>query len=392
MITTAPGTRLRAGLLAAAIAVSLLPAVGAAQVVDHSKMHHPPAAAKPSATKPAVAKKKNPPPKKAVKAAAKPVVAKPPEEAQPEPAVDHSTMDHSAMGHDTPVPAAPAQPVDHSTMDHSAMGHDVPVPAEPAQPVDHSTMDHSAMGHDAPSSAPTEPLTPIPRLTAADRAAAIPPAHDHPVHDNGIHHYLLFNRLEAWDADRGTGMQWEGQGWIGTDLDRVWLRSEGERVDGHTESADLEVLYGRSVTPWWDVVGGVRHDFAPGGSQDFLALGVIGLAPYMFEVEATAYLGGSGRTEARVEVEYELLLTNRLILQPLVEASVFGYSDERRGIGSGLGVVETGLRLRYEMHRRFAPYVGVVRERAFGRTAELRRDDGEDTDDTRVVAGVRIWF
>ena len=307
--------------------------------------------------------------------------------------VDHSTMDHSAMGHDMPAPK-PGQAVDHSTMDHSAMGHEMPV--APEQPVDHSamdhsTMDHSAMGHEMPV-APTEPLTPIPEITDADRAAAMPPPHDHPVHDNGIFSYVLFNRLEAWDADPGTGMQWEAQSWIGTDLDRVWLRSEGERVDGHTESADLEVLYGRSITPWWDVVGGVRHDFKPGRSQDFLALGVIGLAPYMFEVEATAYLGESGRTEASVEVEYEMLLTNRLILQPLLEVNVFGQTDESRGFGTGLGTAEAGLRLRYEVNRQFAPYIGVVRERAFGRTAELRRNEGEDTDDTRIVAGIRIWF
>lgn len=406
--------------LGVAIALALLPAMGVAQEVDHSKMHHPVPATPPPPAKKPVPKKKVPA-KPAVKPAAKPAVADPhaghrapaapttkaqadvdhaamghaaPEQ---EP-VDHSTMDHSAMGHDMPEPK-PEQPVDHSTMDHSAMGHEIPEPA-PEKPVDHSkmdhstmdhsTMDHSAMGHEMP--APTEPLTPIPEITDADRAAAMPPPHDHPVHDNGIFSYVSFNRLEAWDADPGTGMQWEAQSWIGTDLNRLWLRSEGERVDGHTESADLEVLYGRSITPWWDVVAGIRHDFKPGRSQDFLALGAIGLAPYMFEVSATAYLGESGRTEASVEVEYEMLLTNRLILQPLLEVNFFGQTDERRGVGSGLGTAEAGLRLRYEINRQFAPYIGVVRERAFGRTAELRRNEGEDTDDTRIVAGVRIWF
>jgi len=414
----------RVNLLGVAIAFALLPAMGVAQEVDHSKMHHPAPAKAPAKAKPPAPKKKKVAAKKSATPAARPV-AKPavkraaadphaghrmpaatPPDAQVEvdhaamghgPAaqepVDHSTMDHSAMGHDMPAPK-PGQAVDHSTMDHSAMGHEMPV--APEQPVDHSTMDHStmdhsAMGHEMPV-APTEPLTPIPEITDADRAAAMPPPHDHPVHDNGIFSYVLFNRLEAWDADPGTGMQWEAQSWIGTDLNRVWLRSEGERVDGHTESADLEVLYGRSITPWWDVVGGVRHDFKPGRSQDFLALGVIGLAPYMFEVEATAYLGESGRTEASVEVEYEMLLTNRLILQPLLEVNVFGQTDESRGFGTGLGTAEAGLRLRYEVNRQFAPYIGVVRERAFGRTAELRRNEGEDTDDTRIVAGIRIWF
>jgi copper resistance protein B len=202
----------------------------------------------------------------------------------------------------------------------------------------------------------------------------------------------VFDRLEVWNADKGTGMAWEGQSWIGTDLNRLWLRSEGERVDGRTHSADLEVLYGRSLSPWWDVVTGVRHDFKPGASQDFAAIGVMGLAPYKFEVAATAYIGQSGQTSARIEVEYETLLTNRLILQPLVELNLYGQDDARRGIGSGLGTIEAGLRLRYEVSRQFAPYVGIVRERAFGRTADFRSDEGEHVDDTRFVAGLRFWY
>jgi copper resistance protein B len=263
--------------------------------------------------------------------------------------------------------------------------------AATAQVVDHATMDHSTMPH-MPAAAPIEPITPIPEITDADRAAAMPPSQDHAMHDNGIFRYLSFNRLEAWDADPGTGVAWEGQGWVGTDLDRLWLRSEGEQVGGRLHSADLEALYGHSISPWWDVVAGVRHDFKPGESQDFVAIGVMGLSPYKFEIAATAYIGQSGQAEARFEAEYEALLTNRLILQPLVEINVFGKNDERRGIGSGLGTVEAGLRLRYEFTRWFAPYVGAVRERAFGRTAEFRRGDGESVDDTRLVAGLRMWF
>lgn len=203
---------------------------------------------------------------------------------------------------------------------------------------------------------------------------------------------MLLDRLEAWDADPGAGLEWEGQGWIGTDLNRLWLRSEGEHVDGRTESANLEVLYGRSISRWWDLVAGVRHDFKPGASQDFAAIGVMGLAPYKFEVEATGYIGQSGQTAVRFEIEYETLLTNRLILQPLVEVNFHGQSDERRGIGSGLSTAEAGLRLRYEITRQFAPYIGVVHERAFGRTADFRRNVGAGIDGTRIVAGIRIWF
>lgn len=287
-------------------------------------------------------------------------------------------IDHAAMGHD--VPAAEVAPgrqgSDHAAMDHSGM--------------EHAGMDHGEMGHGA--AAPTRPREPIPPITEADRKAAFPDVAGHAVHDRAVNSFVLFNRLEAWDADPGTAYAWEGQGWIGGDIHRLWLRSEGERIDGHTESADLEVLYGRGIARWWDLVTGVRHDFKPGRSQTFAAIGVVGLAPQKFEVEATAYLGERGQTGARLEVEYELLLTNRLILQPLVELEAFGKDDPARGIGAGLSSAEAGLRLRYEFTRKFAPYVGVVHERVFGNTADLRRGEGEDVRDTRVVFGLRTWF
>lgn len=279
--------------------------------------------------------------------------------------------------------STPTENAQHQTqpvpMDHSQ--HHMPPP-----PVDHAAMDH------AMPRAPDEPVTPIPVPTDADRAAAQPPPQDHPVHDNGIFTFVQFNRLEAFDADEGRGLEWEGQAWIGTDRNRLWLRSEGERVEHRTDNADLEVLYGRAIARWWDVVAGVRHDFQPGASQDFAAIGVMGTAPYKFELEATAYVGQGGQTAARVEAEYELLLSNRLILQPLVELNAYGRNDARRGIGSGVSSAEAGLRLRYEVTRQFAPYVGVVREWSFGRTADFRREEGEPVNDTRVVAGVRVWF
>ena len=197
------------------------------------------------------------------------------------------------------------------------------------------------------------------------------------------------DRLEASDAD---GLAWEASAWVGNDWNRLWLRSEGEREHGATHAADLELLYGRPVARWWDLLAGVRHDFQPGPSRTWAAVGIAGLAPQWFEVQATAYLGESGALAAEAEVEYELLLTNRLVLQPLLELAWHGEDDPRRGIGSGLSSAELGLRLRYEIDRQFAPYIGLVRERVFGDTAELRRAAGEDTGETRVVAGVRFWF
>jgi copper resistance protein B len=312
---------------------------------------------------------------------------------EPVPASTGPVVDHAAMGHAPPAKDADDRGVDHSKMDPAAMGHDAPgkAGADPAG-MDHTKMDHAAMGHAPASAAEQTPREPIPTLTDADRAAAFPPLRKHMEHAREFNSYVLFDRLEAGDTDHGRGEAWEATAWFGSDLNRLWLRSEGEREGGVTGSANLEALYGRSITPWWDVVVGAKHDFKPGRSQDWFAIGLQGMSPYKFEVQATAYVGASGRVAANVEAEYDVLLTNRLILQPLVELDFNGSQDRRRGVGSGLSALEAGLRLRYEFSRRFAPYVGVVHERAFGDTADLRRDQGEAREDTRVVAGVRVWF
>lgn len=295
--------------------------------------------------------------------------------------VDHAQMDHSTMDHGS---------TDHSQMDHSTMDHGTTDHGK----MDHSKMDHAAMGHGTPKPpAPTEPLEPIPIVTAADRLAAFPPIdHGAMEHAPEIHSMLLVNRLEHWDGQHGTGQAWEASGWVGGNINRLWLRSEGERSDGRTGSADLEVMYGRSVSPWWDVLVGVKHDFRPADSRTWAAFGIQGLAPYKFETSATAYVGEGGQVAATVEVEYELLLTNRLILQPLVEARFSAKDEPEYGNGSGLNKVEAGLRLRYEFSRRFAPYIGISHERLFGDTADYHEAAGERARDTRWVAGVRVWF
>ncbi|WP_367346770.1 copper resistance protein B [Stenotrophomonas bentonitica] len=301
--------------------------------------------------------------------------------------VDHSTMDHSTMDH----AAMDHSMMDHGSMDHSAMGHDKPTePKVDHSAMDHSKMDHAAMGH---AVAPSTPREPIPAITDADRAAAFPPIdHGAMEHAPEIHSLLLVNRLEQWDGQHGTGQAWEASGWVGGNINRLWLRSEGERGGGRTESSDLEVLYGRSVSPWWDVLVGVKQDFRPAESRTWAALGIQGLAPYKFETSATAYAGDGGQLAATLEVEYELLLTNRLILQPLVEATLAAKDEPEHGMGSGLNKVEAGLRLRYEFSRRFAPYIGITHERLFGDTADYHQAAGEHTRDTRWVAGVRLWF
>ncbi|WP_282297789.1 copper resistance protein B [Stenotrophomonas sp. PS02289] len=283
-------------------------------------------------------------------------------------AQSHAGMDHSKM--------------DHSKMDHSKMDHAT---------MDHASLDHAAMGHGTHTT--DLPREPIPEVTDADRAAAFPSIdHGAMEHAPDLHSLLLINRLEGWDGKHGTGQAWEASGWVGSNINRLWLRSEGERSGGRTDAADLEVLYGRSVSPWWDVLVGVKQDFRPADSRTWAAFGVQGLAPYKFETSATAYVGEGGQVMATAEVEYELLLTNRLILQPLVEATVAAKDEQEHGIGSGLNKVEAGLRLRYEFSRRFAPYIGISHERMFGGTADYHRAAGEHLRDTRWVAGVRVWF
>ncbi|CTP82784.1 Copper resistance protein B [Xanthomonas translucens pv. poae] len=246
-------------------------------------------------------------------------------------------------------------------------------------------------GASAPASA--LPREPIPALTEADRAAAFPVLRTHAMpHAPSQTGYLLFDRLEGWDTDHGSGQAWEASAWYGGDIDRLWLRSEGARSGGRTEAADLEALYSHAVSPWWDLLVGVKQDLAPGDARTSAAFGVQGMAPYKFEVAATLYVGEGGSASARLQGEYDVLLSNRWILQPRLEADVAFADDRARDIGSGLSTLEAGLRMRYEISRRFAPYLGVVHERAFGATADYRRDAGEAARETRVVAGVRIWF
>lgn len=431
-MTTIP-SRLESTLLRAAIALALglAPAVASAQDMDHSAQaeptptseqarstqedRHPPESAEhdhstmQSTSEPAPTP---PPPEEDIDHAAMGHGAPTPE---PEPEQSEQTeVDHAAMGHtsseatDTggePPEASGQADVDHaamghdmspeepaSEMDHSAMGHDMP-PEEPASEMDHAAMGHGAADADSTDLPPdAAPLEPIPQVTDTDRAAAFPDVAGHAVHDTSVHWFALVDRLETWGEDEGTPIAWEGSGWIGTDLDRAWIRTEGEALDGSVESANVEVLYGRAIARWWDAVVGIRHDFGDDPSQTFAAVGVIGLAPYMFEVEATAYVGESGQTGVGVEAEYETLITNRLILQSVIEAQAWGKDDPARGIGSGLSKVEGGFRLRYEFTRKFAPYIGIVRERVFGGTADLRNAQGAEVDDTRFVIGLRTWF
>ena len=250
-----------------------------------------------------------------------------------------------------------------------------------------------------PNSPPTEPAnTPgelppfIPPVTEEVRKAAFPNVEGHAVHDRAMSYYILFDQLE-WQAGKGAnGANIDSRGWIGRDRDRLWFRAEGDGEGGRVGEAQTHVLYGRQFARYWDLVGGIRQDFRPGPAQTWAAFGVQGLAPYWFEIEATGYVGASGRTQARFEVEYELLFTNRVVLQPLFEVELVGKSDPERGVGAGLSTTDLGFRLRYEIRREFAPYLGVTWSNKWGKTADFAEAAGDATGGARFVTGLRLWF
>ncbi|MBI3574179.1 MAG: copper resistance protein B [Gammaproteobacteria bacterium] len=274
-------------------------------------------------------------------------------------------VDHSRMGHGG---AAPAPAGDIGNMDHGAGG-----------------MDHGSMQGGSPPPDARDPhaysggydFGPIPRPRMGDE-------------DN--YRSLLVDRLESVRTRDNTSTAYDLQAWFGRDYDRAVLKAEGEVDGGKLHDARTELLWGHAVSTYWDTQLGVRYDSGLKPDRRWLAFGLQGLAPYWFEIEATAYVGEQGRTALRLEAEYELLLTQKLILQPRVEMNIYGKSDAQRERGSGLSDAALGLRLRYEIRREFAPYIGIERSNKYGGSADFARADGKQTSESRVVAGLRFWF
>ncbi len=204
---------------------------------------------------------------------------------------------------------------------------------------------------------------------------------------------VLVDRLErAYSQGSGNWTTYDVQAWYGRDFNRAVLKAEGQVSRGRLQDARTELLWGHAIAPYWDSQLGVRHDNGGGPDRDWLAFGVQGLAPYWFNVEATGYLGDQGRSALRLSASYELLLTQRVVLQPQFELNAYGSDDAARGIGSGLSDTTAGLRLRYDISRQFSPYVGVEWSGRFGRTGDMARAAGERRDTTDFVAGVHVWF
>ena len=297
--------------------------------------------------------------------------------------VDHSQMNHGAA---SPPSVAPAPgPVDPSQMGHSQMDHSVapPPPSAPTSNTGTGAMDHGAMQGGEPPPDARDPH-------AYSNGYGFGRMRPH-MGDDEYFGQFLADRFERVETDAGAAVAYDALAWYGSVYDRAWLKAEGEREDGET-AARTELLWGHAVAPYWDTQLGIRYDTGVGEDRSWLAFGIQGTAPYRFDVEATAYIGEEGRSAVRVETEYELLFTQRLVLQPRFETNLYGKSDPERELGSGLADAALGLRLRYEIRREFAPYLGIEYARKFGGTADLARAEGEDVDETRYVAGLRFWF
>ena len=189
------------------------------------------------------------------------------------------------------------------------------------------------------------------------------------------------------------GFEWDGEGWYGGDIDRLWVKSEGDGAFGRSiEKAEVQALYSRAVGPYFNLQGGVRYDFKPNPSRAYAVLAVEGLAPSFFDIEGSLFLSNRGELMARAEGWYDQRITQRLILQPRAEVNFAAQSTREIGIGSGISDAEIGLRLRYDIRRQFAPYVGVQYRRAFGDTRKYLREAGEDPGGWSLLTGVRMWF
>lgn len=287
-----------------------------------------------------------------------------------------------ARAQQPPVPA-----VDHSQMDHTKMGHGSPPPAKTESPGAPATSEARKFGHGSMQGGNPPPDARDPHAYSGGHARG-----PLTLADEERFFSFLMDRFEHARERNNTFALYEFQARYGRDYDRAVLKAEGEIDGGKLHDARTELLWSHAVAAYWDTQLGVRHDGGEKPERKWLAFGVQGLAPYWFEVDATAYVGEEGRTALRFDAEYELLLTQRLILQPRFEANFYGKRDVQRELGSGLSDAALGLRLRYEIRREFAPYVGIERSNKYGGSADFARAEGKPASELRFVAGLRFWF
>lgn len=223
--------------------------------------------------------------------------------------------------------------------------------------------------------------------------AGTPEDWPNPIPDQKPFWMVLSDRLETRFADELDTYVWDLQGWYGGDFNRLWIKTEGEGEQGESpENTELQALFSRRFAPFWDWQLGVRHDFEPNPTRSHLVIGLQGVVPYEFEWDSALFVSDEGDVTARIEAEYDLRMTQRLIVQPRLELNAAGADIPELGLGSGLNSTELGIRLRYEFRREFAPYIGVSWEKLYGETADFSRLDGEPTSVTSLVIGIRAWF
>lgn len=326
---------------------------------------------------------------------------------QQEPAAHDRDADQAAMDHAQRQDKQAADMPSDLPPDHRAnpLGAIRPVPQrampQPQGQAHHSAMDHSATGHgpataQIPDGPPPARAFDGPAHAAAafwgEEAMARARAQNRATHGDGKFATLLAERLEARVASGEDAYLWDLSGWYGTGTDRVVFKSEGEGAfGGSVEAAEVQLLWGHAIGPWFDLQTGVRLDVEP-DTNAHLALGIAGLAPYNIHLDAAGFLSDDGDVTARIEAEHDMRLTQRLVLQPRVELDLAAQDIPESGVGAGLVKIETGLRLRYEFVPEFAPYVGVEYEAALDQTADYIRAAGDDPDRLVFLIGLRTFF
>jgi copper resistance protein B len=213
-----------------------------------------------------------------------------------------------------------------------------------------------------------------------------------PVADQRVYSHAQFNEFEGRFGAGNGSFRWDGEAWVGTDTNRMWLKSEGFASAGAAEDGQQELLYARPISTYFDLQAGARYDLDSAPGRGWAALGIEGLAPQFFKVSATAYVSDAGHVAAKLTGSYELMLTQQLILEPLLELDWYSKADPRRQIGSGLSELDTGLRLRYEVVRKFAPYIGVSYHKKISSTATFALANDGRADALQFALGLRMWL
>ena len=327
----------------------------------------------------------------------------------PNPASAPATQADPHAGHNmstmtpgtTPAPAGQADP--HAGHDMSNMGQQTPAGVMPAG--------HDMSGMTMPPNVPTSSDTPgrLPEMPTP-AAATTGPVHAadglfdpaemaasreqlRVEHGDVRTSAVIIDQAEATFSDGEEAYAWDVQGWTGGDINRFWWKSEGEGAFGDgVEEAEIQALYSRAIRPFFDFQTGLRQTYRPEGDRTDLVVGIQGLAPYWFEVDAAAFLSNKGELTARAEAEYDQRITQKWILQPRAEVTLSAQDIPELSIGSGLSSLQVGARLRYEIRKEFAPYVGVEWTRRFGNTRDFLEAQGRSAEDTRLVVGIRAWF